>query len=201
HWTQDGSVTSQFEQHLRAVLDLPLGSPAAREDVSVMVNVLGAEHEDLYQPICMSWPTIPRSRSTSTARACARAARSDTSTPTARTRSSCWPGPATPRASSPESTSIRTPRCPPPATCWPGETPTPNAPASYGPASPETKEAQMSAAQQTPAAPVGIVMGSASDWPTMRAAADALDELGVDSSAEVVSAHRMPEDMIAWAKS
>lgn len=50
HWTQDGAVTSQFEQHLRAVLDLPLGSPAAREDVSVMVNVLGAEHEDLYQP-------------------------------------------------------------------------------------------------------------------------------------------------------
>jgi 5-(carboxyamino)imidazole ribonucleotide synthase len=50
HWTQDGSVTSQFEQHLRAVLDLPLGSPAAREDVSVMVNILGAEHEDLYQP-------------------------------------------------------------------------------------------------------------------------------------------------------
>lgn len=50
HWTQDGSVTSQFEQHLRAVLDLPLGSPAAREDVSVMVNILGADHEDLYQP-------------------------------------------------------------------------------------------------------------------------------------------------------
>ncbi len=50
HWTQDGSVTSQFEQHLRAVLDLPLGSPAAREEVSVMVNILGAEHEDLYQP-------------------------------------------------------------------------------------------------------------------------------------------------------
>ena len=50
HWTQDGAVTSQFEQHLRAVLDLPLGSPAAREDVSVMVNILGAEHEDLYHP-------------------------------------------------------------------------------------------------------------------------------------------------------
>src|SRR5699024_3600808 len=114
---------------------------------------------------------------------------------------SCWPGPATPRTSSPESTSIRTPRCPPPATCWPGETPTPNEPASNGPASTETKEAQMSAAHQTPAAPVGIVMGSDSDWPTMKAAADALDELGVDSSAEVVSAHRMPEDMIAWAKS
>ena len=50
HWTQDGAVTSQFEQHLRAVLDLPLGSPAAREDVSVMVNILGADHDDLYQP-------------------------------------------------------------------------------------------------------------------------------------------------------
>nr|WP_268827068.1 5-(carboxyamino)imidazole ribonucleotide synthase [Brevibacterium sp. UCMA 11754] len=50
HWTQDGAVTSQFEQHLRAVLDLPLGSPAAREDVSVMVNILGADHEDLYHP-------------------------------------------------------------------------------------------------------------------------------------------------------
>lgn len=50
HWTQDGAVTSQFEQHLRAVLDLPLGSPAAREDISVMVNILGADHEDLYHP-------------------------------------------------------------------------------------------------------------------------------------------------------
>ncbi len=50
HWTQDGAVTSQFEQHLRAVLDLPLGSPAAREDVSVMVNILGADHEDLFHP-------------------------------------------------------------------------------------------------------------------------------------------------------
>ncbi|GAA1634397.1 5-(carboxyamino)imidazole ribonucleotide synthase [Brevibacterium sanguinis] len=50
HWTQDGSVTSQFEQHLRAVLDLPLGSPAARDEVSVMVNILGADHEDLYHP-------------------------------------------------------------------------------------------------------------------------------------------------------
>ncbi|MGC3021405.1 MULTISPECIES: 5-(carboxyamino)imidazole ribonucleotide mutase [unclassified Brevibacterium] len=51
------------------------------------------------------------------------------------------------------------------------------------------------------AAPVGIVMGSDSDWPTMKAAAEALDGLGIASSAEVVSAHRMPEDMVAWAKS
>ncbi|WP_430600107.1 5-(carboxyamino)imidazole ribonucleotide mutase [Brevibacterium sp. K72] len=48
--------------------------------------------------------------------------------------------------------------------------------------------------------PVGIVMGSDSDWPTMREAAEALSELSIDSSAEVVSAHRMPEDMVEWAK-
>ena len=42
HWTQDGAVTSQFENHLRAVMDLPLGSPAARAPWTVMVNILGA---------------------------------------------------------------------------------------------------------------------------------------------------------------
>lgn len=41
HWTIDGSVTSQFEQHLRAVLDLPLGDPAIRAPYSVMINILG----------------------------------------------------------------------------------------------------------------------------------------------------------------
>jgi 5-(carboxyamino)imidazole ribonucleotide synthase len=41
HWTIDGAVTSQFENHLRAVLDLPLGSPARRARWAVMVNVLG----------------------------------------------------------------------------------------------------------------------------------------------------------------
>ena len=41
HWSQDGAVTGQFEQHLRAVLDLPLGDTAARAPWSVMVNILG----------------------------------------------------------------------------------------------------------------------------------------------------------------
>ena len=48
HWSIDGSVTSQFEQHLRAVLDLPLGSPAARAPYSVMVNILGGDLPDLH---------------------------------------------------------------------------------------------------------------------------------------------------------
>ncbi len=45
HWSQDGAVTSQFEQHLRAVLDLPLGDPSPREPWSVMVNILGGPVE------------------------------------------------------------------------------------------------------------------------------------------------------------
>ncbi|WP_370892777.1 5-(carboxyamino)imidazole ribonucleotide synthase [Janibacter sp. GXQ6167] len=48
HWSMDGAVTGQFEQHLRAVLDLPLGSPRARAPFTVMANVLGGEYEDLY---------------------------------------------------------------------------------------------------------------------------------------------------------
>jgi len=47
HWTQDGAVTSQFENHLRAVMDLPLGSPAPRQRWSVMVNILGGPAENV----------------------------------------------------------------------------------------------------------------------------------------------------------
>jgi len=48
HWSIEGAVTSQFENHLRAVLDLPLGDPMARAPVTVMVNVLGGDLPDLY---------------------------------------------------------------------------------------------------------------------------------------------------------
>ena len=47
---------------------------------------------------------------------------------------------------------------------------------------------------------VGIVMGSDSDWPVMKAAAEFLDEMRVAYEADVVSAHRMPEEMIAYGK-
>ncbi|HEY9377407.1 MAG TPA: 5-(carboxyamino)imidazole ribonucleotide synthase, partial [Jiangellaceae bacterium] len=48
HWTIDGAVTSQFENHLRAVLDLPLGSPRAHAPCAVMVNVFGGELPEVY---------------------------------------------------------------------------------------------------------------------------------------------------------
>ncbi len=47
HWTIDGAVTSQFEQHLRAVLDLPLGDTDARAPWTVMANVLGSTRASL----------------------------------------------------------------------------------------------------------------------------------------------------------
>jgi 5-(carboxyamino)imidazole ribonucleotide mutase len=49
-------------------------------------------------------------------------------------------------------------------------------------------------------APVAIIMGSRSDWPTLKAAADMLDALGVAYEAKVVSAHRTPDRMYAFAK-
>jgi 5-(carboxyamino)imidazole ribonucleotide mutase len=52
----------------------------------------------------------------------------------------------------------------------------------------------------TSAVPVAIIMGSRSDWPTMKGAAECLDALGVAYEAKVVSAHRTPERMFAFAK-
>ena len=48
---------------------------------------------------------------------------------------------------------------------------------------------------------VAIIMGSDSDWPTMEAAANVLDDFGISYTAEVVSAHRMPDEMAEFAKS
>ena len=62
HWSMDGSTTGQFEQHLRAVLDLPLGATGSRDDWSVMVNVLGGPAEgsltDRYAAALADHPTV-----------------------------------------------------------------------------------------------------------------------------------------------
>ncbi|WP_327367800.1 5-(carboxyamino)imidazole ribonucleotide synthase [Streptomyces sp. NBC_01217] len=49
HWTQDGAITSQFANHVRAILDLPLGDPRPRATWTVMSNVLGGDYPDMYQ--------------------------------------------------------------------------------------------------------------------------------------------------------
>src|SRR4051812_47187900 len=60
HWSIDGSTTSQFEQHLRAVLDLPLGATGSRDTWSVMVNILGGPADgglaDRYQAAMSEQP-------------------------------------------------------------------------------------------------------------------------------------------------
>ncbi|WP_454286110.1 5-(carboxyamino)imidazole ribonucleotide mutase [Rhizobium arsenicireducens] len=48
--------------------------------------------------------------------------------------------------------------------------------------------------------PVAIIMGSQSDWETMKNAADTLDVLGVDYEARIISAHRTPDRLVAFAK-
>jgi 5-(carboxyamino)imidazole ribonucleotide mutase len=48
---------------------------------------------------------------------------------------------------------------------------------------------------------IGVVMGSTSDWPTMRHAVAVLTEFGVSHEARVISAHRMPDEMFAYAES
>jgi 5-(carboxyamino)imidazole ribonucleotide synthase len=58
HWSIDGSTTSQFEQHLRAVLDLPLGATGTFRDWSVMVNVLGGPIIDSYPVALADQPTV-----------------------------------------------------------------------------------------------------------------------------------------------
>jgi len=62
HWSMEGSTTSQFEQHLRAVLDLPLGDTRSREPWSVMVNILGGPStgslDDRYSAAFETHPTV-----------------------------------------------------------------------------------------------------------------------------------------------
>ena len=107
HWTMDGSVTSQFEQHLRAVLDYPLGRTDQVAPFTVMGNVLGgtavadgetAVRRWAWTNACTIWrPGSPMSRCTCTARRFGRAASSGTSTSSAPTSANCVAGHGSPR--------------------------------------------------------------------------------------------------------
>ena len=103
HWSQDGAVTSQFENHLRAVLDLPLGSPAPRARWTVMVNILGSPSPDvghLYDGYPHALARDPQLRVHLYGKELRPVARSATSTRTATTWTTCSNGPATPRPGS-----------------------------------------------------------------------------------------------------
>jgi 5-(carboxyamino)imidazole ribonucleotide synthase len=59
HWTIEGAATSQFEQHLRAVADWPLGDTTAQAPVTVMANVLGGEQTDLATGLPAALAAVP----------------------------------------------------------------------------------------------------------------------------------------------
>jgi len=83
HWTMDGARTSQFEQHLRAVLDYPLGDTGAIVPVTVMANVLGAAQPPAMKRRRAVAPPVramPTPGSTCTARQSSPVARWGTST-------------------------------------------------------------------------------------------------------------------------
>jgi 5-(carboxyamino)imidazole ribonucleotide mutase len=81
------------------------------------------------------------------------------------------------------------------ATPRPGSSPGPQSTPEPGP---HTTPAAGAPDTSQPRPLVGLVMGSDSDWPVMRAAADALAEFGLPYQADVVSAHRMPREMIEY---
>ncbi len=62
HWTMDGAVTSQFEQHVRAVLDLPLGATDTLGAYTVMKNYLGGANEDLYSAFPSAMAAHPEAK-------------------------------------------------------------------------------------------------------------------------------------------
>ncbi len=62
HWSIDGAHTSQFANHLRAVVDLPLGDPTARVPIAVMTNVLGGSVTDLPSSLLHCFARDPRLR-------------------------------------------------------------------------------------------------------------------------------------------
>ena len=65
HWSQDGCVTSQFEQHLRAVMDYPLGATEPTAAVTVMANVLGGESDPempMRERVRAVWQRFPQAK-------------------------------------------------------------------------------------------------------------------------------------------
>ncbi|MDU0347781.1 5-(carboxyamino)imidazole ribonucleotide synthase [Actinomyces sp. MRS3W] len=62
HWTQDGAITSQFAQHLRAVLDLPLGATTPTAPTTVMVNVLGGARQAPADALARAMEAEPEAR-------------------------------------------------------------------------------------------------------------------------------------------
>lgn len=204
HYTIEGCVTSQFEQHLRAVLGWPLGDPSLRgsggggsggsngskgdKECAIMLNILGAADGDA--GVAQAHETMARAYATPGASVhwygkdgVAKGRKVGHVTILGRSRAEARARLAAVDAdaavalerSSPSSASV-----------------------SSVSASPSSSNTNNMFPPMT--AKVGIIMGSDSDLPTMAAARDALADFGVESEVTVVSAHRTPDRMVAYAR-
>lgn len=191
HYTQDGCLTSQFENHVRAVLGWPLGDPSLNCGCSIMLNILGEEDGD--EGVRRAHALMARAYSTKGAKVHwygkpgMRPARkvghiniSGTSRDEARARLAAIE-PAAAAALAATGEALR-------KTGLGGGTAAAPAAAAAG-------------SSGAGAPQVGIIMGSDSDLPTMQAAAEVLEQFGVPMEISVVSAHRTPERMVEYARS
>ena len=181
HWSMDGAVTGQFEQHLRAVLDWPLGATDPVAGAAVMKNVLGGSNQDLFSAYPAAMAAEPRAKIHTYGKS---------------VRPGRKIGHVNAVGSTHEVERLRAAATRAAAIVRDGEqadgsdTVNPRHTAAWG-AVPAT---------QAEAPVVGLVMGSDSDWATMSAAAQALEELAIPYEADVVSAHRMPTEMLEYGR-
>mmetsp|Transcript_13017 Transcript_13017/g.25265 ORF Transcript_13017/g.25265 Transcript_13017/m.25265 type:complete len:925 (+) Transcript_13017:186-2960(+) len=167
HLTIEACVTSQFEQHLRAVSGLPLGDTSLRVGAAAMINILGAATEE--ETIASFKPAL--------------------SVPGAKIH---WYGKDSRPGRKLGHITVTAPDMPElrRRLVLLNEPLDPSDVINFGPSKSSSSEAPV----------VGIIMGSDSDLPTMRAAADVLTEFGVPFELSVVSAHRTPDRMYEYAK-
>ena len=177
HWGMDGARTGQFEQHLRAVLDYPLGDTTPLAPVTVMANILGAPEApemSMDERLHHLFARMPEAK----VHLYGKGERQDRKIGHVNILG----------ATVSSTTRLMSPRC--------GRTPNvrrTGCRTRYGPTDgmherPATLRA------------VGLIMGSDSDWPTMEAAAEALAEFGIRFEVGVVSAHRTPQRMLDYAR-
>ena len=159
HWTIEGARTSQFEQHLRAVLDYPMGDTSLTAPVVVMANVLGGAPGGMSidERLHHLFAAEPGAKVHLYGK---------------QVRPGRKIGHVTVLGDDLDDVRARAAR----AARW------------------------LRRRESTAVTTVGVIMGSDSDWPTMQAAAEALDEFGVAYEVAVVSAHRTPDKMIEYGR-
>ncbi|KAJ2163205.1 phosphoribosylaminoimidazole carboxylase ade2 [Coemansia sp. RSA 552] len=188
HYTIEACATSQFENHLRAVLDLPLGDTSLKVPSAAMINVLGgANGFDSVLAPCLASLDVPGATVHLYGKDAAKPGRKmghvtvvADSALQLRRRTDLIVGKLA-NASDAERQRLAYRQA--------------HTPATNGAAS---AEEQKDVAEMSPL--VGIIMGSDSDLPTMRPAAQLLEQFGVPFELTIVSAHRTPDRMFEYAR-